>query len=216
MLGSISFKDYFGVYKITSGLILFACFAIIAGAIILVEKLVLEKKLEKDITKTKEDTKDIIKNHRSAFLKTVVVVLLVFVLIFVYRFPILNGGGDYPLSIQSLIMNLGQGGVSVFALASIIIFAIGVIMLIVSFASKEKSRKLIITAASMLLIAGIFIFLTKVLGTSFESGEIFSETTTFKEYLNGYKMGSGIILFGIFTIFSSIRLFVASGIRKKQ
>ena len=110
------------------------------------------------------------------------------------------GGAEYKVSAGgvSATAKIGDGGMSIFGLLSVIALIAGIVLVIVSI---FKGEKLAFIGSILIAVAGLFMLLLLVAGTDVSqtiSGTKYSAkfTETFEEF----KLGFGAILYAILAI----------------
>ena len=96
-----------------------------------------------------------------------------------------------------------KGGMSIFGLISVILLALGIAAVIASIFVKEKKLDLI--GSILIVLAGIFVFLTLVAGTNVTAMTMAGETITdlsepFAEVFGEMKLGAGAYVYGILAL----------------
>ena len=100
------------------------------------------------------------------------------------------------------------GGTSTFALISVILLVLAILITVL--AVFVKGKKINLLGAVLMVIAGISMFLILVTGSDFVittkiSDTITNTTTTpFKEFLNGFKISTGVYLYSILSILGGL------------
>lgn len=110
------------------------------------------------------------------------------------------GGAEYKVSadVATMTAKIGDGGMSIFGLISIIALAAGIVLTIVSI---FKGEKLGFIGAILVAVAGVCMLLLLVAGT--EVSQVFggqTYTSTFAETFEQFKLGIGAIIYAILAI----------------
>lgn len=108
------------------------------------------------------------------------------------------GGTSSTTTIDPTTVSYG-GGMSTFALISFIAVALGVVLLVVSFLIKNKFASL--AGGALLVLGGIFVFLTLTSGADLTKTVGNSTVNTaFADAFKDYKLAIGAYLYGILSI----------------
>ena len=107
------------------------------------------------------------------------------------------GGAELKASAggQSATMKVGDGGMSIFGLISIIALVVGIALVIASIFVKDKKFDFI--GAILVAVAGVFMLLLLVAGTDLTNN---GQTAKFTEVYEEFKLGIGAIIYAIIAI----------------
>lgn len=123
------------------------------------------------------------------------------------------GGGNITISLLGMKLDIMsfKGGLSIFGLVAFILLVFGFVLTIFSLALRKHAKGFALFAVFVLLLAGISSFLLTTAGTSTMltmMGETEASKVSWIEFVDGLHLGSGTIVFGIFSILASVLLFV--------
>ena len=96
------------------------------------------------------------------------------------------------------------GGMSIFALVSVVLLIVGIVLLVISLFTKKKNLNLI--GSICLALSGIFIFFILELGTDIDriisnKGTIYDNDYMFEKFYGLYKLDIGTLFYALATIF---------------
>ena len=122
--------------------------------------------------------------------------------VFVFRRP-MNGPNEGQLFTKAATHV--YGGMSIFALVSVVLLIVGIVLLVVFLFTKKKPLNLI--GSICLVLSGIFIFFILELGTDIDrrvfinSGHIIDVNMPFKDHYRTLKLDIGTLFYALATIF---------------
>ena len=111
------------------------------------------------------------------------------------------GGAEYKMSAggQTATFKVGDGGMSIFGVLSIVALVAGIALVIVSMFVKDK--KLDFIGSILVAVAGVFMLLLLVAGTDItQTYGGTTNTAKFTEVYEEFKLGIGAILYAIIAI----------------
>ncbi len=134
-------------------------------------------------------------------------------------FSLVFGGGKITSKVAGITVEGGKfnGALSIFGLVAFVLLVAAIVVLVLSFVLKEKSKMLVLVAGALFLVAGVCAFLITVAGTSANLAVLGSQAVKveWKDFIGQYKVGVGAILFGIFSIISGAALLVDNFVIEK-